>query len=74
MCGDSEQESLVVVRLGGANGVTAADLRAEGALSESRWANAAAATAARPSKAAFRRWIRASGAESGMQKEKRAIP
>lgn len=42
----SVRENLVVVRLGGAGGVTAADLAAAQALSESRWANAAAATAA----------------------------
>ncbi|MEP7013080.1 MAG: hypothetical protein ABJC13_22390 [Acidobacteriota bacterium] len=42
----SVQESLVVVRLGGANGVMAADLSAAQSLSESRWAYAAAATAA----------------------------
>jgi hypothetical protein len=32
----SVQESLVVVRLGGANGVTEADLRAAGALGDAR--------------------------------------
>ncbi|MEP7010372.1 MAG: hypothetical protein ABJC13_08640 [Acidobacteriota bacterium] len=42
----SVQESLRVVRLGGANGVMAADLAAAQALSESRWANAAADTVA----------------------------
>jgi hypothetical protein len=42
----SVRENLVVVRLGGAGGVTAADLSAAQALSESRWATAAAAMAA----------------------------
>jgi len=41
----SVRENLVVVRLGGAGGVTAADLPAAHSLRESRWANAAAATA-----------------------------
>jgi len=42
----SVRENLVVVRLGGAGGVTVADLSAAQALSESRWANAAAAISA----------------------------
>ncbi len=42
----SVQESLVVVRLGGANGVTEADLRAAGALGDSRWLSATAPQAA----------------------------
>jgi len=42
----SVRESLVVVRLGGAGGVTAADLSAAQALSESRWALSPAAIAA----------------------------
>ena len=39
----SVRENLVVVRLGGAGGVTAADLAAAQALSESRWAHAVGA-------------------------------
>lgn len=42
----SVRENLVVVRLGGAGGVTAADLQAARALSESRWTSSAAALAA----------------------------
>jgi len=40
------RESLVVVRPGEAGGVTAADLSTPRTLSESRWANAAAAISA----------------------------
>ena len=42
----SVRENLVVVRLGGAGGVTDADLQAAQALSESRWAPAPVALAA----------------------------
>ena len=42
----SVRENLVVVRLGGAGGVTAADLSAAQALSESRWAHAVGVMAA----------------------------
>jgi len=42
----SVRENLVVVRLGGAGGVTAADLSAARVLSDSRWANAVGVMAA----------------------------